>query len=314
MDLKQILGMIFILALLISGCSHGLHPGEGFLDVHGGKIWYRVVGSGEGTPLVVIHGGPGLPSYYLKSLGELGKGRPVVFYDQLGAGHSSITTDTTLFTIDHFTNELGMLIKYLGMQKVNLYGHSWGSILAVEYALANPSTVNSLILAGPALDLSRWSSDADSLLRTLPDSTQEIIRKNEAAGTFEAPEYQMAVMQYYQMYVARKQPWSADIESTLAQMNPALYGYMDGPSEFSITGTLKNYNITSRLGEIKVPTMLVAGQYDEVLPQTLIYYRNLIPNSEFAFIPNAGHLAMNDNTSAYIDTLRGFLERVDGKY
>ena len=314
MSYRKLMGILAIVAVTAFGCSNRLEPTEGSFEIPGGKIWYRIVGKGLGTPLIVIHGGPGIPSYYLKSLGELGDDRPVVFYDQLGAGHSSMTSDTTLFTINRFRDELGLLIKHLGVKKVDLYGHSWGAILAAEYTLSNPAMVKSLILASPALDISRWMSDADSLLRTLPDSTQEIIRKNEAAGTYDSPEYQNAVTQFYQMYLSRKLPWSADIDSSMMQMNPALYGYMEGPSEFSITGTLKGYTIAPRLKEIKCPTLFIAGEHDEVLPQTLMYYKSMVPKSQFAFIRDAGHLAMIDNTPAYIESVREFLDRADGKF
>jgi proline iminopeptidase len=247
-------------------------------------------------------------------LGELGKGRPVVFYDQLGAGRSTRTTDTTLFTVDHYKNELDILIKHLGLQKVNLYGHSWGAIPAVEYSLSNPSMINSLILASPVLDNPRWISDVDSLLRTMPDSISGSIRKNETAGIYDSPDYLQAVTQFNQLYVSRKVPWSADMESTLAEANFAISDYMIGPAQILIcSGTLKNYNITPRLGEIKSPTLYIMGEYDLVLPQTLMYFKSLTPNSEIVITENAAHLTMIDNTSAYIESLKDFLERADRK-
>ena len=112
--------------------------GEGFIDVPGGRVWYRVVGSGSGTPLLLLHGGPGVPSYYLKPLMALADERPVIFYDQLGCGHSDRPADSTLWTIDRYVEELDQVRRTLGLSQVHLLGHSWGTILANEYVHRQP--------------------------------------------------------------------------------------------------------------------------------------------------------------------------------
>jgi len=309
---QVVLASILVLALLFISCqSQKLVPGEGYVDVTGGKVWYRVVGDGPGTPLLVLHGGPGVPGYYLKPLAGLGKDRPVVFYDQLGCGHSTAPDDTSLWTIDRFVTAIGQVRAALGLKDVCIYGHSWGSMLAAEYLLTKPEGVEACVMAGPALSIPLWSHDADSLLGTLPDSTQQVIRDNEAAGTTDSPEYQNAVMQFYGMYLARKQPWSANIDSSFAQMNQAMYNYMEGPSEFTITGTLRNYDATPHLHEITIPTLFIVGEYDEALPSSAAYYQSLMPDAQLAIIPNAGHLAMDDDSAKYVQTLAAFLDNVD---
>lgn len=302
---------LLAMAVLLSCGERSLKPGEGYVDVPGGKVWYRIVGSGTKTPLLVLHGGPGVPSYYLKPLAALADDRPVIFYDQLGCGHSPAPNDSALWTIDRFVEGLASVRKALGLRKIDLYGHSWGSILATEYMLTKPSGVESVIMAGPAISIPRWVHDADSLLTTLPDSVQQVIRENEEAGTTDSPAYQDAVMVYYQKYLARKQPWSADIDSSFAQINPALYQYACGPSEFSITGFLRGYDRTGQLNQIKVPVLFIAGQYDEVTPSTMKYYQDLIPGSKLVIVPDAGHLAMQDDPVDYVNDLRTFLDSVD---
>jgi proline iminopeptidase len=300
--------VVLSIALTLGGnLLAGEKSTEGFIDVPGGKVWYDKVGTGKGTPLLVLHGGPGIPSYYLKPLAALGDDRPVIFYDQLGAGHSDHVTDTTLWTMNRFLDELRAVRTALGLKKVDLYGHSWGAMLAIDYLLSKPDGVESCILAGPVISYRRWQHDADSLVRTLPDSVQAIIRTDEASGTTDSPEYQNAVMQFYQLYLARKQPWSADIDSSLSQMNEDLYAYMNGPSEFALTGTLRDYDLTDKLPEIKTPTLFIVGQYDEAVPSTVRSYRRLVPNSEMVIVPNAGHLAMQDNPTYYVKALREFL-------
>lgn len=290
-----------------------LTPGEHHLAVPGGRIWYRVVGSGPGTPVVLLHGGPGVPSYYLNPLAALADERPVIFYDQLGTGRSDTTTDTTLWTVPHFVAELDSLRRALGLREFHLYGHSWGTMLASEYVLAHPDGVRSLVLASPALSTARWLQDAESLLTTLPDSIQRAVATHTADGTFEDPDYQSAVMAYYHRYVARREPWSADLDSAFAGLNPALYGYMWGPSEFTATGTLRDFDVTDSLWLIRVPTLVMGGSDDEAPPATVRYYASLIAGAEAAIIPDAAHVTMHDNPEETIRVIREFLRRADGR-
>ena len=306
------LGILATLSLM-TATSLAQTSKEGFVNVKGGKIWYRVVGNGPGTPLLCLHGGPGVPSYYLKPLGDLANDRPVIFYDQLGCGHSDHVTDTTLWTIERFVDELTQLRQALGLKEIHLYGHSWGTILAAEYMLTKPSGIKSLILASPALSVPRWSHDAESLLTTLPDSLQQVIWKNEKAGTTDSPEYQAAVGEFYARFLARKQPWSADIDSSFAQMSQSCYVYMGGPSEFSVIGTIRNYDCTKKLKQITVPTLFTVGQFDEAPVATVKYYQSLVPGAKLVVVPNSGHLTMQDDPVGYLKTIRDFLKSVDKK-
>jgi len=303
-----------VVGVFITGCrerSATLTPGAYHLAVPGGRIWYRVVGSGPGTPIILLHGGPGVPSYYLNPLAALADERPVIFYDQLGTGRSDITTDSTLWTVPHFVAELDSLRRALGLRAFHLYGHSWGTMLATEYVLAHPEGVRSLVLASPALSAARWQVDAESLLTTLPDSIQRIIATHTAAGTFEDPAYQAAVMAYYHRYLARREPWSADLDSAFAGFNLTLYGYMWGPSEFTATGALRDFDVTDSLWLVRVPTLVMGGADDEAPPATVRYYASLIAGAEAAIIPDAAHLTMHDNPEETIRVLREFLRRVD---
>ncbi|MDH3495389.1 MAG: proline iminopeptidase-family hydrolase [Gemmatimonadota bacterium] len=299
---------------LVTACADRqsrLTPGEGSLPVPGGQIWYRVTGTGSATPVVLLHGGPGAPSYYLNPLVALRDERPVIIYDQLGAGRSDRITDTTRMTIASYVAELDSLRRALGLERFHVLGHSWGTILGVEYALAHPEQVTSLILASPALSIPRWLADADSLLGTLPDTLQRAIARHEAAGTFDSPEYQGAVVAFYRLYLSRLDPWSPDIDSTFAEFGPAVYEYMWGPSEFTGVGTLKDYDVTSSLGRLRAPTLLTTGEYDEALPATVRYYASLIPGAEVAIIPGAAHLTMQDNPAENLRVVRAFLRSVD---
>ena len=301
------------LSLLLVACQsdRGLSPGEGYIDVPGGKVWYRIVGSGRTTPLLVLHGGPGFSSYYLKPLAALADERPVVFYDQLGAGHSEAPADTALWQVDRFVRELAQVREALGLREVHILGHSWGSMLAVDYMLIQPTGVRSLVLASPVFSTTRWLGDADSLKATLPDSLQAIIAHHEVAGTTEAADYQAAVMQYYRRFLARKEPWSADVDSTFAQFNTDLYGYMWGPSDFAATGTLKDYDRTDDLPNLALPVLFTAGRYDQATPATTAYFQSLVPGAELAILEGSAHLTMHDEPEEYVRVIRAFLQRVE---
>ncbi len=298
----------------LAGCQTR-HPAarEGFVQVPGGRVWYRVVGSGRGTPLLVLHGGPGGSSIYLRPLEALANERPVVFYDQLGGGRSDRPADTTLWNTERFVEELARVREALGLKDVHLFGHSWGTIVVAEYMLTrHPAGVRSLILSGPALNLIRWTRDADSLRSTLPDSIQQVILRNERAGTTTSPEYQGAMEVYYHRFLERRNPWTPATDTLFAQLNGQIYNYMQGPSEFAITGTLKGYDRSADLPAIHVPTLFMGGEYDEAPPATIEYYHQLMPGSEMLIIPEAGHLTTQDKPEDTVAGVRAFLHRHEG--
>jgi len=287
-----------------------LPVGEGYINVDGGKVWYRVVGAGGKTPILVLHGGPGFPSYYLKPLDALAIDRQIIFFDQLGCGKSDHDIDTSFMTVEHYVAEVGQIVTHLGLKEFYLYGQSWGTMLGTDYYLKHPEGIKALILSSPALSIPMWLKDADSLISTLPDSIQQAIRLNEQTRTFDSPVYQQAVQVYYQNFVARKLPWSADIDSCFMQIGQS-YQYMWGPSEFTATGELRSYDRTNRLGEIKVPTLFIAGEFDEACPSTVKHYQSLLPGARFAMIEGSGHVTMQDKPEESNKVVVDFLNSIE---
>ena len=287
-----------------------LASGEARLAVDGGRIWYRVVGSGNATPAMLLHGGPGYASFYMRSLEGLSADRPVVRYDQLGAGKSDRITDTAMFNIAHFVRELDSLRSHLGYDKVHFVGHSWGTILGLEYYRAHPEHVASLTLMSPALDIPAWEKNAKRLVKTLPDSAQKAIATRESEKNFTAPDYQAALAEFYGRYVWRR-PVQAELDSTMANVNEAIYNYMQGPSEFTITGTLKTYDGTPFLKDVKVPVLFTVGEFDEADPPTVKRHAQMTPGAKYAVIPNAAHIVEWDNPDETNRVIRNFLKSVD---
>ena len=309
---------LIALVLALTACSGergaGRTPsvprGEARLPVPGGSIWYKVSGSGGGTPVVLLHGGPGFSSYYLKPLEELGDERIVVRYDQLGSGKSDTASDTTLFTIDHFVTELDSLRAHLGVAKWHVLGHSWGTILALEYYRAHPDRVASLIFGSPVFDIPAYDRRAAELVATLSDSSQRAVRRAQATGRYDTPAYQSAINEFYGLYLFRH-PVQADLDSSFASFNQAIYVYMQGPSEFTISGTLKDYDATGFLPKIHVPTLVTVGEFDEVGPELVRRHTALIPGARYELLAGSAHITSWDAREANLRVVREFLRSAD---
>jgi proline iminopeptidase len=302
--------LLIMISLLVSllNCSFKktLENREGSLQVKGGKVWYKIAGDGDNTPILVLHGGPGVPSYYLNPLMELGKDRKIIFYDQLGCGRSERITDTNFMNISYFVEELHEVVTQLGLKEFILLGQSWGCMLGIDYYLKYPQGIQKLIFCSPNFSTELWLQDADILISTLPDTIQKAIRENESKGTYDNPEYQNAMMFFYEHFVGRKLPWSEDVMQSMSEIGPS-YQYMWGPSEFTVTGELKTYDRLEQLKNIKVPTLLMAGEFDEVTENTLMKYKNLIPGAQSVVIKGAAHMTMQDNPKENNAAISSFL-------
>jgi proline iminopeptidase len=301
---------LMLLFALIGCRPAGLSPREGYVAVPGGRVWYRIVGSGTRTPLLILHGGPGVPSTYLKPLAALADERPVVFYDQLGSGHSEHPVDSALWTMQRFLAELAEVRRALGLTEVHLYGHSWGTMLATDYVLSHPTGVKSLIMAGPALDFHRYKRDDDSLVATLPGAVRAVLARHERDLTCETADYQAAMGEYYVRFFARRLPWSVDLDSAARGYDPTANNVVWGPCR-SATGPLATYDRSDRLGEITVPTLFLIGAYDPSTPATTRFYQSRIPGSQVVVFDSTGHLPMQDYPARYVAAVRAFLDKVD---
>jgi proline-specific peptidase len=282
---------------------------EGYIEVPGGKIWYEISGADKPkVPLLVLHGGPGAPHYYLDPLKALAADRPVIFYDQLGCGNSDRPRNDPLWTMERFVEELDILRKKLALRKLHLLGQSWGTMLAVDYMLTHgPEGIVSLILSSPCLSVSRWRNDCRRLIDTMEEKDQKAILAGEETGRFDSPEYQAAMMAFYRKHLCRMDPWPECVQKTFEHLGAEVYKSMWGPSEFTITGTLKNYERSSLLKDIKVPALFTCGRYDEASPESTEYFHKEMPGSQFLVIEDASHMHHLEKTELYLNTLRAFL-------
>ncbi|MDD3119613.1 MAG: proline iminopeptidase-family hydrolase [Victivallales bacterium] len=292
---------------------HRFERQEGYVTVPGGKVWYRIAGVDQpGLPLLVLHGGPGATHDYLEPLAALADERPVIFYDQLDCGKSEKTDNPEDWTIARYLAELHQVCRTLNLRRVHLLGQSWGAVLAVEYALGEGSDrAASLVLSGPLLNTAQWLADQNIYIDHLPPELRDIIRHTEAAEDFASPAYQDAMMAYYRRHVCRLETWPKCLNRSFSRVNPKLYQYMWGPSEFTVTGTLKRYDVTARLPELTLPVLFTCGADDEAAPETVRGYRDRVPGADIHVFAAASHEHHLEQPEEYLAVVRQFLSRAD---
>lgn len=312
--MKQIITLLILSLGFVASSNTFIKPGEGYVQVKGGRIWYRVVGSGKGVPLLLIHGGPGSRSCDgIAGYSQLANDRPIIFYDQLGSGSSDRPTDTTLWRVERFVDEIDLLRKALDLKEVNILGSSWGGTVAVEYMVTRkPKGVKSVIFAGPLISTSRWMRDAKILIAKLSKPVQDTINKYEGLRIYDHKSYIAATDSFNVNYLSRKKgPRTPATECEgVGKSNRQIYEYMWGPTEFNATGTLKNFERTGDLHKIKEPVLWITGRYDEARPETIYEFQKEILGSKVAIIENSGHSKIRDNPEQYLAAIRDFLSSV----
>ncbi len=293
----------------LKGSEHQIDVREGHIDVAGGGVWYRMMGCNKSEiPLLIVHGGPGASHDYLEPLAALSDERPVIFYDQLGCGRSDRPSDPSLWNLERYVDELTRLISVLGLRKTHILGQSWGAALAAEYVLTKqPYQALSLILSGPLLSASRWMADQKTYIGHLPEQVRSAIRRAERTKTFDGEDYQKALMVYYREHVCRMETWPDCLKRSFDQLNIPLYQYMWGPSEFTVTGTLKHYERVGQLKQLDLPVLFTCGEFDEATPATTSLFHQQVPGSQLHVFADASHEHHLEQTMAYLDVLRAFM-------
>jgi L-proline amide hydrolase len=293
-----------------------VNAGEGRIPFRGYETWYRVVGDGGAgrLPVLILHGGPGAAHDYLEPLEALAEtGRRLVFYDQAGCGKSS-RTPQDMWTIETFVEEVGVVREALDLERCHLFGSSWGGMLAIEYVLrARPRGLASLVLCSSPASIPLWIAETARLRAELPGDIRTVLDEHEAAGTTDSPEFQAAQQEFYRRHLCRIDPWPDGLLRTVALMeeNPEIYVHMQGPNEFTVTGTLKDWDVSRRLGEIDLPTLVMSGRYDECTPATAEAVRGGIRGSEWIVFEKSSHMAFAEEPERFVSALDEFLCRAD---
>jgi proline iminopeptidase len=251
---------------------------------------------------------------YIDPLEDLADRREVIFYDQLGCGRSDKPADTSLWTVQHFVRELEVVRSALQLEHFHLFGSSWGGMLAMQYLLDyQPASVVGLLMAGSPASMPRWVEGCQELLAEMPSEVREVIERHEAQGFTSCPEYVSAVTVFYQKHLCRLQPWPTGLERTFAEMSPIVYETMNGPSEFTVTGRFRDWDVFDRLNEIKVPTLVMGGRYDEIRLDHLTEMHTAIAGSELVIFEDSGHTPFHDERALFMRTVNDFLDRVESQ-
>ncbi len=286
---------------------------EGFANVLGHRLFYRTFGVPTAGTVVGLHGGPGATHDYLVPLADLATdGYRVVLFDLLGCGRSDVPSDHSLFSLDHNVEEVEGIRTSLALGNIHLLGSSYGGLLALAYALRYQRNLRSLITVGGLASVPFASEEMARLKTTLPPPVQATLASFEGRGEFQAPEYLRAVEVFYRNFLCRLDPWPPELTHSLAMTGQRpVYPKMNGPNEFTITGTMRDIDITSRLPEIHVPTLVLGGRYDEVTPRVAEQIERAIPGARRVEFAQSSHLPFWEERNRFREVVVEFLRSVD---
>lgn len=286
------------------------------VPVEGGRLYARVNGplTGGKTPVLMIHGGPGSGhSNFMPAL-DLARDRAVILYDQLDCGRSSAPGDPKYWTIERFVGEIDAVRSAFELRRVHVLGSSWGGTLALEYAARAPAGLASLILQSPLVATATWLADAAALRDRLPEAARAALVEADLSGDYKSDAYTAAADVFYARHVRRepRPDWLTRYRDALpVPFADALYNFMWGPSEFTATGTLKDYDGTQLLPRIAAPTLLMCGEFDEARPETCRKFAARVPGGRFVEIAGAAHSIAIDRPHGFVEAVRAFIGAYD---
>ncbi|MDD3367605.1 MAG: proline iminopeptidase-family hydrolase [Lachnospiraceae bacterium] len=285
---------------------------EGYIPYGSYKIWYRIVGECENgkLPLLILHGGPGMAHDYLESLEALAEdGRAVIFYDQLGCGKSPVPEGAIDWNTEIWEKEIDVVREALQLKELHILGQSWGGMLAMQYAAHKPGGLKGMVISSSPASMALWEKEAHRLIELLPEKEKKQILEAEATGIYDTPEYQEALELYYARHMCRILPNPEEVERSNAQVGE-VYMVMEGPSEFTVTGKLKEWDITDQLSTIEQETLLLSGTDDEATPLIVKEIYDRIPHCEWKLLDGT-HLVHVERKAEYQEYVRNFLNRLE---
>lgn len=285
------------------------------------KVWTKRVGNNPTMKVLLLHGGPGATHEYFESFDSFLPHAEIeyYYYDQLESAYSDQPSDSSLWEVDRFVEEVEQVRQALGLNKDNFYllGHSWGGILGIEYALKYQGNMKGLIISNMMSSIPAYVKYANEVLGPqLDPAVLSEIRALEAAGDFANPRYEeLVVTHYYPKHVLRMplEEWPDPVNRAFANINYEMYVSMQGPSEFGVVGDaqLKNWDRSNDLPKINVPTLSIGGEYDTMDPRHMEWMAEQLPKGEYLYCPKGSHMAMYDDQETYFKGLIEFIKNVD---
>ncbi|KAL9125376.1 MAG: hypothetical protein Q9217_005411 [Psora testacea] len=299
---------------------HSLNPkgirvaGIKWVPVVGGKykVWTKKMGKGT-LKVLLLHGGPGFNHDYLDCFESFlpEAGIEMYYYDQLGCGNSDNPDDTSLWNLERYLGEVEEVRQGLGLTDFVLLGHSWGGMLAIEYALKHQHDghLKGIVISNMVASIDSFLACAIKWKKTLPEDLLKEVERMESEGDWENPEYDRIITGVlYPKMICRIQPWPEPLTRSFRLANMKIYIQMQGHSEFVVTGNMKGWNSWDRLHQIEVKTLVIGAQNDEMDPEDCKKMANLIPKGEVAICPEGSHMAFWDDQEKYFEYLLKFLK------
>jgi proline iminopeptidase len=285
------------------------------------NVWTHRVGNNPKIKVLLLAGGPGLSHDYLSCIADYFPQEDIefIFYDQLGCGKSDIPSDSSLYSVERSVEELETVRKALHLTKDNffLYGHSWGAVVAMEYAVKYQKNLKALVVSNMTYSGQNYNKYIDEQLAPqMPPLVVDAILKLEAANAYEDPSYMDLVSEhFYTKHVCRMplESWPKPVLQSLGGINHVFYTIMQGPSEFGIKGKLKDWSIAKRISKITVPSLFIGAKYDTMNPKDLEWMSAQIINGSFLLCPNGSHLALYDDQKFYMAGLVDFIKKTAAK-
>jgi proline iminopeptidase len=281
------------------------------------KVWTKRVGRNPRIRVLLLHGGPGATHEYFEALESyLGaEGIEFIYFDQLGSAYSDQPKDDSLWDLPRFVDEVEQVRQALGLSKDDFFllGHSWGGILAVEYALAHPEHLKGLVISNMMMSIPEYNRYASEVLaKGMDPAVVEEVRALEARGEFESPRYmELLVPNFYAKHLCRLAEWPDAVNRSFARLNRQVYVLMQGPSEFGASGRLERWDRTADLGRIAMPTLVIGATHDTMDPAHMRRVAESVQQGSFLLCPDGSHMAMWDDQRTYVTGLIRFLKAVD---
>ena len=283
------------------------------------RVWTKRVGNNPRIKLLLLHGGPGATHEYFECFDSFlpAEGIEYFYYDQLGSAYSDQPKDNDLWTTDRFVEEVEQVRQALGLDSTNFYllGHSWGGILAMEYALKYQQHLKGLIISNMMASCPAYTAYAENVLaKQMDPAVVKEIKSLEAKKQYDSPRYmELLIPNFYEKHILRMPAadWPDPVNRAFSRMNETIYVLMQGPSEFGLSGRLEKWDRTADLKNIRVPTLVVGAQYDTMDPAHMKWMSTQVQNGSYLYCANGSHMDMYDDQNTYMNGLIKFLEQTD---
>ena len=283
------------------------------------NVWTKTIGNNPTKKVLLLNGGPGATHEYFECMESFlpAEGIEFIYYDQLGCGNSDNPKDTSIWDLPRYVEEVEQVRTALHLDKNNFFllGHSWGGLLAMEYAVKYQNNLKGLIISNMVASVPAYGKYAnDVLAKQMDQKVLDTIRSIEARNDFENPKYMELLMpNFYARHICRIpiDKWPEPITRSFGKMNQSLYVTMQGPSEFGVAGKLVNWDRSADLKNITVPTLVIGGKYDTMDPAYMEWMSKQFPKGNFLLCPNGSHMSMYDDQQVYMKGLIRFLKETD---